>query len=387
MNGARQVLGTPAGGICRTTVMCVRLRPMRHATVVALFALSPLEPGLGPLAAPSEQRVIADGLKIVVIDGEDAVNIIQQKTAVAPIVEVRDRNDQPVSGAVVTFAIRSGRATFSGARTLTLTTNAAGRATAAGLTPTGTGAVQIGASAAFQGQTAVIAIAQTNVLAAAEAAAAGGAGASGGGSAATGAGAAGGSAGGLSATTIGIIGAAAGAGAIATAVAANGSDPGPKATTYTGPYAGQILITFSSLQSGRIASCVTTRGLAGTLSVTLNERPDGTVTGSATTTSTSTILAKTCPEPGQLIGTAAPQTWGVPVTGTAANLAFTGQQRTTGPNDVGGTETKTDTLTFTGALVGGVLSGTMTFIIVGSAINSNGLHDFSGSATVAVTLR
>ena len=36
------------------------------------------------------------GLKIVVISGEDAVNIIQQKTAVAPVVEVRDRNDLPV---------------------------------------------------------------------------------------------------------------------------------------------------------------------------------------------------------------------------------------------------------------------------------------------------
>jgi hypothetical protein len=34
-------------------------------------------------------------LKIVVIDGEGAVNIIQQQSAVAPVVEVRDRNDQP----------------------------------------------------------------------------------------------------------------------------------------------------------------------------------------------------------------------------------------------------------------------------------------------------
>ncbi len=33
------------------------------------------------------------GLKIVVIEGEGAVNIIQQKTAVSPLVEVRDRNN------------------------------------------------------------------------------------------------------------------------------------------------------------------------------------------------------------------------------------------------------------------------------------------------------
>lgn len=67
------------------------------------------------------------GLTITVIEGEDAVNIVQQKTAVAPVVEVRDKNDQPVAGAIVRFAIRSGRATFGGARNLTVTTNAAGR--------------------------------------------------------------------------------------------------------------------------------------------------------------------------------------------------------------------------------------------------------------------
>jgi len=121
-------------------------------------------------------------LKIVVVEGEGAVNIIQQKTAVAPVIEVRDRNDQPVSGAAVRFTIQKGKATFNGARTLTLTTDSLGRATAAGLTPTGSGALQIGATATFQGQSAAIAIAQTNVVTAAQAAAvASGAGAASGG--------------------------------------------------------------------------------------------------------------------------------------------------------------------------------------------------------------
>ncbi len=111
--------------------------------------------------APARIEGQASGLRIVVVEGEDAVNIVQQKTAVAPVVEVRDRNDQPVAGVLVRFAIRSGRATFGGARTLSVTTNAAGRAVAAGLTPTGSGALQIGASAAFQGQTTAITIAQT----------------------------------------------------------------------------------------------------------------------------------------------------------------------------------------------------------------------------------
>jgi hypothetical protein len=102
------------------------------------------------------------GLRIVVVEGEDAVNIIQQKTAVAPLVEVRDRNDLPVSGAVVTFTIASKNATFAGGtQTITAITNAAGRATAA-IVPSGTGTLNIGVQAAVSGETAVATITQTN---------------------------------------------------------------------------------------------------------------------------------------------------------------------------------------------------------------------------------
>ena len=50
----------------------------------------------------------APALKIVVLEGEGGVNIIQQKTAVRPLVEVRDRNNLPVAGASVTFSIGGG---------------------------------------------------------------------------------------------------------------------------------------------------------------------------------------------------------------------------------------------------------------------------------------
>ena len=129
---------------------------------VALVALA--ASGRGTTSAAQ-----AAALTIVVVEGEGAVNIIQQKTAVAPIVEVRDRNDQPVAGVVVKFAITKGRASFSGARTLSVTTNAAGRATATGFAATSKGTLQIAASAAFQGQTAAVTIAQTTVATAAEA--------------------------------------------------------------------------------------------------------------------------------------------------------------------------------------------------------------------------
>ena len=82
----------------------------RHTSVFVLLAL--VSGIIG--SSQMEAQTPSSGLRIVVIDGEDAVNVVQQKTAVAPVVEVRDRNNQPVSGAVVKFAIRSGRATFSG---------------------------------------------------------------------------------------------------------------------------------------------------------------------------------------------------------------------------------------------------------------------------------
>lgn len=151
-------------------------------------------------------------LRIVVVSGEDAVNIIQQKTAVAPLVEVRDRNNQPVAGAIVTFSIQGGgNASFAGASTLTATTNALGQATAVSLTPTGAGAVQINVAAAFQGQTATAAITQTNFATAAQAAAAGSS-ASTGSSAGAGGGGGGGGIGTGTITTLGVVGAAAAGG-------------------------------------------------------------------------------------------------------------------------------------------------------------------------------
>ena len=155
----------------------------------------------------------AGNLKIVVIAGEGAVNIIQQKTAVAPIIEVRDRNNLPVAGVSVTFSVSGSGATFGAGSTLTAVTNAAGQATAAGLTPTAAGAVQINVTAALQGQVATAAITQTNFATAAQAAAAAGSG-GGGGAAGSAAGAAGGG-GGIGATTLVIAGAAVAGGAVA----------------------------------------------------------------------------------------------------------------------------------------------------------------------------
>jgi hypothetical protein len=169
----------------------------------------------GALRAAPQTPVQAAPLTIVVIAGEDAVNIIQQKTAIAPVVEIRDRNDLPVSGASVTFTINGGNASFAGgAQTVTVTTNAAGRAASIAMNPISPGSVQINVSAAAQGQTATAVITQTNYLTVAAATAAG---ATIAGTAAAAAGAGGASAGGgLSGVAIaGIVGGAAAGGLVA----------------------------------------------------------------------------------------------------------------------------------------------------------------------------
>ncbi len=113
------------------------------------------------------------GLRIVVLEGENSVNVIEQGTAVPILVEVRDRNGLPVAGASVRFLLgEGGTATLNaGLSQVALTTNALGQA-AVVVNPGSAGAVELSVSAAFGGETATAAIAQANFATAAEAAAA-----------------------------------------------------------------------------------------------------------------------------------------------------------------------------------------------------------------------
>ena len=160
-----------------------------------------------------------EGLRIVVLDGEDSVNIIAQGTAVPTLVEVRDRNDLPVAGASVFFLLQNANATLNaGLSQVALTTNALGQAAVA-VNPIAAGAVELSVSATFAGETAAATIVQTNFATAAQAAAAGAGttGTGGGGGATSAAGGAGGAGGGgLGAGAIaGIVGAAVGGGVLA----------------------------------------------------------------------------------------------------------------------------------------------------------------------------
>jgi hypothetical protein len=283
------------------------------------------------------------GLKILVLEGEGAVNIIQQKTAVAPVVEVRDRNDQPIAGATVRFAIRAGRATFGGPRTLTVTTNSLGRAAVTTLTPSGSGAVQISATATFQGQTAAVTIAQTNVMTAS--AAGGSAGAAGGAGGAEGGGAAGGGAaggGGLSTTTLAVVGGAVVGGVVAARELTGGSE------SYSG--------SFSGSTSSSFGACAVTVAHAGTVSVAINIGDDGAVTGTGDVNQTRTVTQSTCGGfpvgSSQMDGCCSPAP---AVTGTTAGMSFTGSH----PGGAG-TTWRYD---FTGVLSGDAITGTFTLTV------------------------
>ena len=207
---------------------------MTRVTYVRAVAVAACALLMAPLPVQSAQEEQAADLRIVVIEGEDNVNIIAQGTAVPTLVEVRDRNDLPVSGAAVTFLLGEGGAATlnAGLQQVALTTNALGQA-AVTVNPVATGLVELSVTATYGGQTATAAIVQTNFATAAQAAAAGAstAGGAGSGAAAGGAGsgaAAGGGAaaagGGLgTGAIVGIAGGAAAAGGLA-AAAAGGDD-------------------------------------------------------------------------------------------------------------------------------------------------------------------
>ncbi len=122
------------------------------------------------------QEAGTPALRIIVLEGEGGINIVKKKTAVKPVVEVRDRNNLPVAGASVTFLAgryHGASVTFNGHASLTGTTDAAGRVTVQSMKPVGVGKVEITVTATHQGQTATATISQTNVMVAAGAAAGG----------------------------------------------------------------------------------------------------------------------------------------------------------------------------------------------------------------------
>lgn len=124
------------------------------------------------------QPAAVDGLAIhiVVITGDKAVNILSRDASAQPVVQVCNKNNEPVAGAAVTFRSPNngpGTLFLNGSHSMTVMTDSAGRAGVVGMKPAGTGAFQMSVSASFHGQIALTTIAQANYATVAEAAAAG----------------------------------------------------------------------------------------------------------------------------------------------------------------------------------------------------------------------
>jgi hypothetical protein len=102
-------------------------------------------------------------LRIVVLQGEDAVNILKDNQTSPVIVEVLDSRDLPVSGATVRFTMPAAGAggTFAGRRWYNTFTNDAGRAQAGALKLRGEGAFRIDVTATYTDQTAGVSLNQT----------------------------------------------------------------------------------------------------------------------------------------------------------------------------------------------------------------------------------
>jgi hypothetical protein len=116
-------------------------------------------------------------LQILVIGGEGSINNVKQRTAREPVVEIRDRNNRPVAGAVVLFeAPRNGASGsfIGGSPTLRVTTDAQGRAAGQGFRPNQTGGnFSLQVTATYQGATATASIHMSNMVAAGAATGAG----------------------------------------------------------------------------------------------------------------------------------------------------------------------------------------------------------------------
>ncbi|BDC50559.1 hypothetical protein F183_A28750 [Bryobacterales bacterium F-183] len=106
-------------------------------------------------------------LKVLVLEGVDAANVIEGTRGVMTVVEVRDANDHPVPQAQVTFRlpVAGPSGTFTDGRLiLTVRTNTQGQAAAIGFRPnTSRGSFQMSITAQSDNRVGVTEVRQFNV--------------------------------------------------------------------------------------------------------------------------------------------------------------------------------------------------------------------------------
>jgi hypothetical protein len=165
--------------------MTLRLIALKLGSAARLFlvftlilAISPAMPLVAQVAAVSQSvSTTPMALHITILEGEDALNSIRERTAREPIVQVEDENHKPVAGALVLFSIQNGSSgaggSFNGLTSLSVTTDSTGRAVGHGLVPNATtGSYTISVTATLGSLVATAVIAQSNVASLASASAA-----------------------------------------------------------------------------------------------------------------------------------------------------------------------------------------------------------------------
>jgi hypothetical protein len=138
---------------------------LRIPIFLALFAVLSCE--AQQVSGPKSDLIKAPGgLKIIVVQGEGALNNIHTRSAAPLIVEVRDANDKPLSKAEVVFQLPPagpGGMFYGWLLSQTTRTNADGRAETAGFTPNEeAGRFNIKVTAISGTETGSVIIAQSN---------------------------------------------------------------------------------------------------------------------------------------------------------------------------------------------------------------------------------
>lgn len=136
---------------------------MTHAKLISTVAALVLMPAMVWSQQPMAGMAGLD-FHINVLDGEDGVNIIKKKTAVKPVVEVKDKNGLPIAGVAVVIGLGAAGVFDSGAHEATVLTNANGIATAPDFRPLAKGPFTIQVRASYQGVTQTATIRQTNFM-------------------------------------------------------------------------------------------------------------------------------------------------------------------------------------------------------------------------------
>lgn len=138
---------------------------IRSAVAVVLTLLLAVP---GQAAVQEAAAAPPSGLKIIVLEGQGAVNLLPTRTTVQPVVEVRDENDTPLEGVTVTFQLpKEGPGGFFPGRQLTQSgvTNLQGQVAAKGFVMNDkAGPFEILVTAEHQGRTATELISQANAL-------------------------------------------------------------------------------------------------------------------------------------------------------------------------------------------------------------------------------